>query len=326
MPPTHPILDTGFSILDPRTHSLTIRLANLRLHRIEHPASSIQHPASGGCGKRVRKRPAYTGGAWHPAMMLSSTSRRRAWHPLGKGVERRVENPKSEFRNPNSDLDWRIFSDATCAGLSVLIPLPLVDIVFETIFRRRIPATIAKVRRRETAPDVRRKLGRGLDGPLSLSGCLSIGLAAVKYVLRRIWRKIIYIFAVKDATAALTEYWHRAFLIDHMVRAGHLDPGADTDLALQVSTEVLRDIDPSPLMEMARQTVANVHHVFRLLVRARRLGAAEVTRSLGEVLSSHWKVAEDSMEATAQLYNERYIAAVFARAEGTGRSGTMVDG
>jgi len=259
-------------------------------------------------------------------MMLSSTSRRRAWHPLGKGVERRVENPKSEFRNPNSDLDWRIFSDATCAGLSVLIPLPLVDIVFETIFRRRIPATIAKVRRRETAPDVRRKLGRGLDGPLSLSGCLSIGLAAVKYVLRRIWRKIIYIFAVKDATAALTEYWHRAFLIDHMVRAGHLDPGADTDLALQVSTEVLRDIDPSPLMEMARQTVANVHHVFRLLVRARRLGAAEVTRSLGEVLSSHWKVAEDSMEATAQLYNERYIAAVFARAEGTGRSGTMVDG
>ncbi|MBD3854304.1 MAG: hypothetical protein IFJ96_05930, partial [Acidobacteria bacterium] len=153
-----------------------------------------------------------------------------------------------------------------------------------------------------------------------------IGLAAVKYVLRRIWRKIIYIFAVKDATAALTEYWHRAFLIDHMVRAGHLDPGADTDLALQVSVDVLRDIDPSPLMEMARQTVANVHHVFRLLVRARRLGAAEVTRSLGEVLSSHWKVAEDSMETTARLYNERYIAAALIRSEGAGRSGSMASG
>jgi len=259
-------------------------------------------------------------------MMLSSTSWRRAWHPLGKGVERRVENPKFEIRNSKSDVDWRIFSDATCAGLSVLIPLPLIDIVFETIFRRRIPATVAKVRRREMAPEIRRKLGRGLDGPLSLSGCLAIGLATVKYVLRRIWRKIIYIFAVKDATTALTEYWHRAFLIDHMVRAGHLDPGADSDLALQVSMDVLRDIDPSPLTEMARQTVANVHHVFRLLVRARRLGAAEVTRSLGEVLSSHWKVTEDSMEATAKLYNERYIAAVLARAEGTGRSGTMVDG
>jgi hypothetical protein len=215
--------------------------------------------------------------------------------------------------NLKSDLDWRIFSDATCAGLAVLIPLPLVDIVFETIFRRRIPATVAKVRQLGMASEVRRKLGRGLDGPLSLSGCLAIGLAAVKYVLRRIWRKIIYIFAIKDATTALTEYWHRAFLIDHMVRAGHLDPGADTDLALQVSMDVLRDIDPSPLTGMARQTVANAHHVFRLLARARRLGAAEVTRSLGQVLSSHRKVAEDSMGDTASRYNERYAAEVELR-------------
>ncbi len=224
-----------------------------------------------------------------------------------------MENPESKIRNPKSDLDWRIFSDATCAGLSVLFPLPLVDIAFETIFRRRIPGTIARVRRREMAPEVRRKLGRSLDGPLSLSGCVAIGLAAVKYVLRRIWRKIIYIFAVKDAATALTVYWHRAFLIDHMVRAGHLEPGVDTDLALRVSMDVLRDIDPSPLMGLARQTIANAHHVFRLLVRARRLGAAEVTRSLSEVLLSHWKVAEDSMEATASLYDERYAAEVELR-------------
>jgi len=220
-----------------------------------------------------------------------------------------VENPKFEIRN--SKYDWRIFSDATCAGLSVLIPLPFVDIAFETLFRRRIPATVARVRKREMAPEVRRKLGGGLDGPLVLSGCISIGLAAVKYVLRRIWRKIIYIFAVKDATTALTEYWHRAFLIDHMVRAGHLDPEADTDLALEVSMGVLRDIDPSPLMGIARQTVANVHHVFRLLIRARRLGATVVTRSLGELLSSHSVVAEESLQETVSRYNERYrIAAV----------------
>jgi hypothetical protein len=235
-----------------------------------------------------------------------------------------MDIPNSEFRIPNSD--WRIFSDATCAGLSVLIPLPLVDIAFETTFRRRIPATVAKVRRREIASEVRRSLGRSLDGPLSLSGCLAIGLAAVKYVLRRIWRKIIYIFAIKDATTALTEYWHRAFLIDHMIRAGHLEPGADTDLALEVSAGVLRDIDPGPLMGLARRTVANARHVFRLLVRARRLGAAEVTRSMGEVLSSHWKVAEDSMRDTANLYNERYTAAVSARTGGAGRSGTITNG
>lgn len=222
-----------------------------------------------------------------------------------------MENPKSAIRDPNDK--WQIYADATCAGLAVLIPLPFVDIAFETVFRRRIPATIARVRKRELAPDVRRKLGRGLDGPLVLSGCISIGLATVKYVLRRIWRKIIYLFAVKDAAAALTEYWHRAFLIDHMVRAGHLDPEADTDLALQVSTGVLRDIDPSPLMGIARQTVANVQHVFRLLIRARRLGATVVTRSLGELLSSHWAVAEESLQETVSLYNERYRIAVLRR-------------
>ncbi len=117
---------------------------------------------------------------------------------------------------------------------------------------------------------------------------------------------------------ALTEYWHRAFLIDHMVRAGHLEPGADTELALEVSRDVLRDIDPNPLMEMARQTVANVHHVFRLLVRARRLGATEVTRSFGELLSSHWLVARESLQDTASRYNEQYRIAVERRCDELG--------
>ena len=222
-----------------------------------------------------------------------------------------MENPNSEFRTPN--FEWHIYADATCAGLSVLIPLPLVDIVFETIFRRRIPATVAKVRGRKMAPEVRRMLGRGLGGPLSLSGCLAIGIAAIKYILRRLWRKIIYIFAVKDATTALTEYWHRAFLIDHMTRAGHLARRADTELALRVYSRVLHDIDPGALTGLARQTVANVRHVLRLLVRARRLGAAEVTRSLGEALSSHWRAAESSMRETANLYNRWYAAEAAAR-------------
>jgi hypothetical protein len=142
----------------------------------------------------------------------------------------------------------------------------------------------------------------------------------VRYVLRRLWRKIIYIFAVKDATTALTEYWHRAFLTDHMVRAGHLAPDVDTDLAVQVYRQVLQEIDPSPLTGLARQTVANVHHVFRLLIQARQLGAAEVTKSLGEALSLHWRVAESSMQQTTVLYNQRYIAEVANR-----DSSTMAD-
>jgi hypothetical protein len=135
----------------------------------------------------------------------------------------------------------------------------------------------------------------------------------LRYVLRRLWRKIIYIFAVKDATTALTEYWHRAFLIDHMIRAGHLDPNVDTGLAVRVFRQVLNEVDPSPLTELARQTVANVRHVFRLLLRAHRLGAAKVTKSIGEVLSSHSKSAGESLAATSRLYDQQYAAAVAER-------------
>jgi hypothetical protein len=222
-----------------------------------------------------------------------------------------VEKPKTDIHNPQ--FDWRIYSDATCAGLSVLIPLPLVDIVFETVFRRRIPGAIAKIRLRPIAPDVRRRLGRGVDGPFSLSGCVAVPIAVGKYILRRLWRKIIYIFAIKDATTALAEYWHRANLTDHMVRAGHLESGADTDLALEVYAAVLRSIDPSPLMSLARQTVANARRVLRLLIRARRLGATEVTRSLGDVMSSHWKETEKSFRAVEDHYNMRYSEGVRER-------------
>jgi hypothetical protein len=212
------------------------------------------------------------------------------------------------------DYDWQVFADATCAGLSVLLPIPLLDLLFESIFRRRIPTTISRFRGVDVEPSVRRQLGTSLRSLVSLEGCLGAAFAVVKYVLRRIWRKIIYIFAIKDAATALTEYWHRAALIDHMVRAGHLDRGADTGLAIRVSTAVLAEIDPSPLMGLARQAVDNVHHVFRLLLAARRLGATEVTRSLGELLTGQSRAALESLRRTASLYNRRYEQAVAAEA------------
>jgi len=214
----------------------------------------------------------------------------------------------------DSIFDWRIYADATCAGLSVLIPVPLVDIVFETIFRRRIPGTIARARRGEVGPDTRLELGRGLDRTLSFEGCFKLFFVAVRYVLRRIWRKIIYIFTIKDAATALSEYWHRAYLIDHMVRAGHLGSGVDTKLAVEVFSRTLREADLSPLMGLARQTVGNANHVLRILFRARRLGAAEVARSLGDVLASHWKGAEASLVGVGQDYNRRYQLELEARA------------
>lgn len=211
--------------------------------------------------------------------------------------------------------DWRIYSNATCAGLSVLFPIPLVDLVLESIFRRRMPGTIARTRGVDLAPATKRKLGRGKSWSLGRDGCLAMPIKVGRYVLRRVWRKIIFVFVIADSATALSEYWHRAFLLDHMTRSGHLAPGADTELAVRVFGEVLNEIDTSPLMGLARQTVANSRQVFRVLLRARRLGAVEVTRSFGEVLASHWKAAEASFAGAASAYNERYRAEVALREE-----------
>ena len=222
----------------------------------------------------------------------------------------------------DSIFDWRVFADATCAGLSVLIPVPLVDIFFERKFRRRIPGTIGRVRERMIEPAALTELGRAAEVPSSVvSGCLWLPVKLGMYILKRLWRKIIYVFAVKDAVVALAEYWHRAYLIDHMTRGGHLSPEADTGLAVNVFDRVLQEIDPSPLFAIAQRTVDGVKHVFRLLISARKLGAAEVTRSLGKLFGSQWEMAEARFWETAILYNETYAAEVAAREEADVESG-----
>jgi hypothetical protein len=206
----------------------------------------------------------------------------------------------------HTEFDWRIYADGTAAGLTVLIPIPIVDLAFESTFRRRMPMAIARTRGRTIRTVDRIRLGRGHGRLLSLQGCLAIPLAAGRYLLRRMWRKLIIVFAIADAASQVSEYWHRAYLMDHMVRSGHLDPEADTAWAAAVFQRVLREADTSPLVGVARQVVMASHRGFMLLIRARRRGAAETTESLGDILKSNWEAAEHSLRSVALRYNEIY--------------------
>jgi hypothetical protein len=159
--------------------------------------------------------------------------------------------------------DWRVYADATCAGLTPLIPIPLVDVVIERSFRTRMPAAIARVHGRSLQPEDRARLGRSGSRLLSLAGCLMLPIAAVRYLARFIWHKVVYVRAVADAASLVSAYWHRAYLMDHLIRAGHLDPGADADWAIVVFFKALDEADTSPLIGLARQWC-----------RPRRTGAA----------------------------------------------------
>jgi len=214
--------------------------------------------------------------------------------------------PNSEATPHHTIFDWRIYADATCAGLTALLPIPFLDLAFETYFRRRMPETIAKVRRREQAVGARRRLGRGIGHFLTLEGCLAVPIGVVLYIVKKIWRKLVYVLAIADATSMVSAYWQRAYLLDHIITAGHAGPDVDWQRSAAVFENVLEQTDTSPLMGLARQTVSSVHRVFRLLILSRRHGAAEETESLSGILRSHWDAAEGSLRQIALNYNEEY--------------------
>jgi hypothetical protein len=208
--------------------------------------------------------------------------------------------------NTRAVFDWRVYADATCAGLTALIPLPVVDLVFEAYFRRRMPEAIARTRGRELGRLTVLRLGRRRGGSLSVRGCLAIPITVVRYILKKLWRKIVYVFAMADAAAQLSEYWHRAYLIEHMILAGHLDDGVDVERAVTVFGRVMDQADTSPLRGLARQVASGTPRIVRTLVRARRRGSVEEAESLGKILRSHWGVAEQSLQAVAISYNRLY--------------------
>jgi len=214
--------------------------------------------------------------------------------------------PEIEATPTHTPFDWRIYAEATCAGLTALMPLPFVDLLFEAYFRRRMPATIARVRHTELAEGARRRLSRGTGKLMSLEGCFAVPVTAARYIVKKIWRKVIYVFAIADATSLVSAYWHRAYLLDHIITAGHTSPAVDWRRSVTIFEKVLHETDTGPLMGIARQTVSSVHRVLRLLVLARRRGAAEETESLSAILRSHWGVAESSLVQMALRYNEEY--------------------
>ncbi len=201
-------------------------------------------------------------------------------------------------------MDWRVYSDATCAGLSALIPIPFVDLIFEFIFRKRMPGAIARVRVQELDPMARTLFGRSQSDLLTAKGCVILPIKLTKMILKRIWRKLIYIFTIADAVNQLSAYWHRAYLLDHVIRAGHAAPGVDINRTIDVFERVLDEADTSGLRSLARQVVMSAKHVPMLLRRARRGNADSATSEQQAILSAHWDTVEESLRRVALAYNE----------------------
>lgn len=208
-----------------------------------------------------------------------------------------------------TDFEWSRYADATLAGLSVLIPVPFVDDAFERFFRKRIPGAVARSRGRTLPEPVRTVLEEAdADGR---GGCATLPVRLVVELFKRLSRKLFYFLTIKQASDRLTYYWYRAFLVDHMLAAGHLDTPESARTAHQ-SMEELLATTTGPLSRVARQMVTQMRNVLPALRRARQGDEPEEVKQTRKQLELRWNEVAEHLGAVAARYDE-----VYARRRGT---------
>lgn len=199
--------------------------------------------------------------------------------------------------------DWSIYADATLAGLSILVPAPFVDDALEGYFRKRMPRRIAAARGRTLPDEVEAELreeGSGWGAALlRMPVTLTVGL------VKRLSRKVLYFLTVKAATDGLSHYWHRAFLLDHALAAGHLESAASARMARRAMDGVLARTS-GPLRGLARQLVTHVQNVPQLLRRARAGHEEEVMQQARGPLEGQWEENAGYLQSVAARYDAAY--------------------
>lgn len=224
----------------------------------------------------------------------------------------RPAKPASSGRRVTTDFDWLIYADATFAGLAVLIPIPFIDSLLEEYFRRRMPRDIARRRGRTLSPAVTRIINRRRNEGC-LAGCLMLPLELVIYLLRSLYRTVVYVLSVVDASNNLSLYWHRAFLLDYLIGRGHLDSPDQATTASEALHRVLQSTETSPMVNLAQQLIETARHQIRGLLRAifrfvrRREETAEFKRRR-QTIADQWAEFHDYLIALADRYDAAYKA------------------
>ena len=220
-----------------------------------------------------------------------------------------------ETTNRDEKFDWAIYVDATLAGLAILIPIPLLDVLFEWIFKRRMPQAIAKRSGRTLPSNTIRQLNRG---EFSCMGCLLWPVQLVWLLLKRTYRTILYFLTVKDASDKLSYYWHRAYLLNHMMQRGDLVGEEEVAMASLALQQVLDSLTTSPLTQLAQQVIVNVRHILRSSWRwLRRKQEDEMMAHTRTQMATAWGDLAGYFAQVAQHYQQQLEQLHIARLEQT---------
>ncbi|HXF64256.1 MAG TPA: hypothetical protein VNK95_21690 [Caldilineaceae bacterium] len=207
--------------------------------------------------------------------------------------------------NPPPTFNWAIYADATLAGLSALIPIPFIDSLFEEYFRRRMIHTIAHQRSRALHPAAVRALNQN---PLMSSArkLLTLPLTLTIGLLVRLSRKLLYFLSIRRAVNLLTYYWRRAYLLDYMVRQGHLSAQESAAAAVAALDAVLVQSGSGPFRWLAQHVVNHTPHVIRTLWHARHGQEDPPMLTIRAELAARWPALSDYLATLARRYDEQF--------------------
>lgn len=210
---------------------------------------------------------------------------------------------------PNTNFEWSMYANATFAGLSPLIPLPVLDWVFEEFFRRRIAPSVARNRGRRLLPRIYTSLHSRTES--CLAGCWLWPVWLLMQLLKSISRKLFYVLSIKEATDKVSYYWQMAFLTDYMLASGLLEDPWTALLGRVAMDRTLRGAATSPLNSLAGQITQGMQHSLRSLLKARKGEENAEIRAQKVKLIQGWNEYSSYLRELAQTY-DRIFAEVQA--------------
>ena len=214
------------------------------------------------------------------------------------------DNVKAIGAQESTEFDWIVYSDATFAGLAILIPIPLLDVAFEQFFRRRMPRIIARQNGLKLSPRIQMELNRGRFS--CLQSCLMAPILLTLLLLKRIFKTILYFLTIKESSDLLSLYWHRAFLLDYMCKVGYLQDEETAAIAAEALREILESITTSPLTQLAKQVIALPHHILRSLRRVRQGKTDADIEKTRNLMARTWDNFSDYFIELAEQYDQTF--------------------
>lgn len=204
---------------------------------------------------------------------------------------------------PRTSFIWPVYADATLAGLSVLFPIPILDIVLQAYFRRRMPTAIARYHQQALPPTTRHLLATSRE--VWFTSCLMFVLALPVMLIKRLSRKIFYVLTVNEAAEALSYYWQRAFLLNYIIEAQHVQNDEQAEHARHAMEQAI-STSPSPLMMLSGEIVHSMKFIVMLLLLALRGKPKTMWSEAQERFRQRWGAYDTFLRDLAAKYTGIY--------------------